>query len=160
MPRAGCAKSVRALHSPPTALRLAIFPPKKNAQKSSPSHTNGSTYTKNHPRKEFTYTMKAHKTITYEYKNAPIPGGGYVTGLLYHPKQPGILYARTDIGGVYRYEYEKKCWKSLIDSVSMADISETFPIACALDEKKPERLYVMSGINGQGYGKFSISENY
>ena len=54
--------------------------------------------------------MKAHKTITYEYKNAPIPGGGYVTGLLYHPKQPGILYARTDIGGVYRYEYEKKCW--------------------------------------------------
>ena len=55
--------------------------------------------------------MKAHKTITYEYKNAPIPGGGYVTGLLYHPKQPGILYARTDIGGVYRYEYEKKCWK-------------------------------------------------
>ena len=104
--------------------------------------------------------MKAHKTITYEYKNAPIPGGGYVTGLLYHPKQPGILYARTDIGGVYRYEYEKKCWKGLIDSVSMADISETFPIACALDEKKPERLYVMSGINGQGYGKFSISENY
>ena len=104
--------------------------------------------------------MKVHKTITYEYKNAPIPGGGYVTGLLYHPKQPGILYARTDIGGVYRYEYEKKCWKSLIDSVSMADISETFPIACALDEKKPERLYIMSGINGQGYGKFSISENY
>ena len=37
--------------------------------------------------------MKVHKTITYEYKNAPIPGGGYVTGLLYHPKQPGILYA-------------------------------------------------------------------
>ena len=56
------------------------------------------------------------------------------------------LYARTDIGGVYRYEYEKKCWKSLIDSVSMADISETSPIACALDEKKPERLYIMSGI--------------
>ena len=96
---------------------------------------NESPYPKNHPRKEFTYTMKVHKTITYEYKNAPIPGGGYVTGLLYHPKQPGILYARTDIGGVYRYEYEKKCWKSLIDSVSMEDISETFPIACALDEK-------------------------
>lgn len=38
----------------------------------------------------------------------------------------------------------------------MADISETFPIACALDEKKPERLYIMSGINGQGYGKFQF----
>ena len=94
--------------------------------------------------------MKAHKTINYEYKNAPIPGGGYVTGLLYHPRQPGILYARTDIGGVYRYDYEKKHWKSLIDGVSMEDISETFPIACALDENHPEYLYIMSGINGQG----------
>lgn len=104
--------------------------------------------------------MKAHKTINYEYKNAPIPGGGYVTGLLYHPRQPGILYARTDIGGVYRYDYEKKHWKSLIDGVSMEDISETFPIACALDENHPEYLYIMSGINGQDYGKFSISEDY
>lgn len=104
--------------------------------------------------------MKAHKTINYEYKNAPIPGGGYITGLLYHPRQPGILYARTDIGGVYRYDYEKKHWKSLIDGVSMEDISETFPIACALDENHPEYLYIMSGINGQGYGKFSISEDY
>ena len=104
--------------------------------------------------------MKAHKTINYEYKNAPIPGGGYVTGLLYHPRQPGILYARTDIGGVYRYDYEKKHWKSLIDGVSMEDISETFPIACALVENHPEYLYIMSGINGQGYGKFSISEDY
>ena len=104
--------------------------------------------------------MKPHKTINYEYKNAPIPGGGYVTGLLYHPRQPGILYARTDIGGVYRYDYEKKHWKSLIDGVSMEDISETFPIACALDENHPEYLYIMSGINGQGYGKFSISEDY
>ena len=104
--------------------------------------------------------MKAHKTINYEYKNAPIPGGGYVTGLLYHPRQPGILYARTDIGGVYRDDYEKKHWKRLIDGVSMEDISETFPIACALDENHPEYLYIMSGINGQGYGKFSISEDY
>ena len=55
---------------------------------------------------------------------------------------------------------KKKHWKSLIDGVSMEDISETFPIACALDENHPEYLYIMSGINGQGYGKFSISEDY
>ena len=34
--------------------------------------------------------------IPYKYRNAPIPGGGYVTGFAFHPKQPDILYARTD----------------------------------------------------------------
>ena len=104
--------------------------------------------------------VKVIEKLNYEYKNAPIPGGGYVTGLLYHQKQPGILYARTDIGGVYRYEYEKKRWKSLIDKVSMDDISETFPIACALDDKHPQWLYIMSGITGRGEGTFAISEDY
>lgn len=56
--------------------------------------------------------MKITKKLSYEYHNAPIPGGGYVTGLLYHQQTPGILYARTDIGGVYRYEPEQKRWKS------------------------------------------------
>lgn len=29
------------------------------------------------------------KQIPYEYKNLPIPGGGYVTGFLYHPRHEG-----------------------------------------------------------------------
>jgi hypothetical protein len=47
---------------------------------------------------------------TYEYRNLPIPGGGYVTGFIFHEKQPGILYCRTDIGGVYRYKPEERRW--------------------------------------------------
>lgn len=98
--------------------------------------------------------------VPYQYSNAPIPGGGYVTGFDFHQKQPGILYARTDIGGVYRYVYEKKRWKSLADHVTMMDMAEVFPIAIALDNNNPERLYIACGINGEPSGKLCISDDY
>ena len=104
--------------------------------------------------------MKITKKLSYEYHNAPIPGGGYVTGLLYHQQTPGILYARTDIGGVYRYETGQKRWKSLIDHVTMEDLDECFPAAIALDDRYPERLYIASGVESKGTGKLSISEDY
>lgn len=104
--------------------------------------------------------MKITKKLSYEYHNAPIPGGGYVTGLLYHQQTPGILYARTDIGGVYRYEPEQKRWKSLIDHVTMEDLDECYPAAVALDDRYPERLYIASGVVSKGVGKLSISEDY
>ena len=79
----------------------------------------------------FCITDKIKAEIPYNYRNAPIPGGGYVTGFAFHGKVPDILYARTDIGGVYRYLYAEKRWKSLIDHVTMMDIAESFPIAIA-----------------------------
>ncbi len=104
--------------------------------------------------------MKVTGNIPYEYKNAPIPGGGYVTGLIYHQKKPGVLYARTDIGGTYRFDYEEKRWHSLINHVNGMNLAETYPIALALDDNYPERLYIVSGVEKDGYGVFSISEDY
>lgn len=100
-----------------------------------------------------------HQTIAYTYQNAPIPGGGYVTGFVFHRKQPGILYARTDIGGTYRFDGEQKRWVSLIDHVTEQDLSLTYPIALALDDSEPDRLYIVSGIYGEDHGTFSISED-
>ena len=97
--------------------------------------------------------------IPYEYRNAPIPGGGYVTGFVFHQKTPGILYARTDIGGTYRFDREDSRWHSLIDHVTGEDLAQTYPIALALDDHAPDRLYIVSGVNGKGYGVLSISED-
>lgn len=101
--------------------------------------------------------MKITQNIPYEYRNAPIPGGGYVTGFVYHQTEPGILYCRTDIGGAYRFDGGR--WHSLIDHVTGQDLSETYPIALALDDSHPDFLYIVSGIYGQDHGKFSISED-
>ncbi len=95
----------------------------------------------------------------YHYRHLPIPGGGYVTGLLYHPTVDGLLYARTDIGGVYRFDREKETWVSLISHVTAKDLSETFPIALAVDGRYPERLYIACGENRPESGVLAVSED-
>ncbi len=99
------------------------------------------------------------KQIPYEYRNLPIPGGGYVTGFLYHRKKQNVLYARTDIGGTYSYDAKEQRWFSLISHVTMEDLSETFPISMALDDGSPEMLYIACGINREQSGVLAISED-
>lgn len=106
------------------------------------------------------------KEIAYHYENLPIPGGGYVTGFLFHPQKENILYIRTDIGGCYAFDYNSQTWRTLTESVGMHDLSETFPIALAVHPQKPEMLYIASGMNnssdenGNPWGKLSVSDDY
>ncbi|MCR4763730.1 MAG: diguanylate cyclase [Lachnospiraceae bacterium] len=100
----------------------------------------------------------SRKPLPYDYSHLPIPGGGYVTGFRFHRKVPGILYARTDIGGTYRYDPESAKWKSLIERAGMDDLSETFPLAIALDDRDPDLLYVACG-DGRGWWGSKDSEH-
>ena len=93
----------------------------------------------------------------YEYSNIPIPGGGYVTGFLFSENEDNSLYLRTDIGGAYRFDKENKRWVSLIDSVTMKDLRETYPIALALSESGT--LYIVSGSRSKERAKLSVSED-
>ena len=99
------------------------------------------------------------QTQQYTYRNLPIPGGGYVTGFLYHPGRKDVLYIRTDIGGVYRFDADAQRWVSLIDHVTMEDLSETFPTAVALDDNHPERLYNACCIDASPYVKVAVSDD-
>jgi len=86
------------------------------------------------------------RTESYKYRNCPIPGGGYVTGFIFHERDENVLYCRTDIGGTYRYDYDEARWHSLIDHVTMEAPDETFPIALALDSSDSNVLYIACGV--------------
>ncbi len=99
-------------------------------------------------------------SIPYSYRHLPIGGGGYVTGFQFHPTDPKVMYCRTDIGGVYRFDYDQQQWISLIDHVSHEDLRETCPISLALDPREPARLYIVSGLwNPDSNGLLTVSHD-
>ncbi|MBR3763346.1 MAG: endoglucanase [Clostridia bacterium] len=99
--------------------------------------------------------------IPYVYRHLPIGGGGYVTGFVFHPTDPDVMYCRTDIGGAYRFDYAAQRWVSLVDHVSHDDLRETCPISVALDPQNPARLYIASGLRAPGSkGCLTVSDDY
>lgn len=88
--------------------------------------------------------------IRYEYNNFKIGGGGFVTGFVFHKKCPDVLYARTDIGGAYRFDFEKNEWISLIDSVTSVKPEQCYPLSLAVDENDENVLYMACGDNIKG----------
>ena len=52
---------------------------------------------------------------TYTWSNVVIPAGGFVAGVDYSPVSQGLLYARTDIGGFYRWDSSTSLWIPLTD---------------------------------------------
>ncbi|MFD6142813.1 WD40/YVTN/BNR-like repeat-containing protein [Promicromonospora sp. NPDC060271] len=82
---------------------------------------------------------------SYKWKNAQVVGGGYVTGLVFNQKEEGLLYARTDMGGAYRWNATAERWTPLTDWVGEKDWNLLGIDAVATDPVDPNRLYLMAG---------------
>jgi photosystem II stability/assembly factor-like uncharacterized protein len=81
----------------------------------------------------------------YRWKNAQVVGGGYVTGLVFNQKEKGLLYARTDMGGAYRWNATTERWIPLTDWVGEKDWNLLGIDSIATDPVAPKRLYLMAG---------------
>ncbi|KUO06971.1 RICIN domain-containing protein [Streptomyces sp. DSM 15324] len=81
----------------------------------------------------------------YVWKNAPVTAGGYVTGLVFNQKEKGLLYARTDMGGAYRWDTGAEQWIPLTDWVGEKDWNLLGIESLATDPVDPNRLYLAAG---------------
>jgi len=62
-------------------------------------------------------SLAAPNSVAYNWKNAVILGGGFVSGIVYSPVQKDLVYARTDVGGAYRWDPDHKVWVALTDQL-------------------------------------------
>ncbi|MCD0444107.1 xyloglucanase [Glycomyces sp. A-F 0318] len=81
----------------------------------------------------------------YTWRNAVVNGGGYVPGIVFNETEADLIYARTDIGGLYRWQPGSETWKPLLDWVGWDDWGWTGVVSVATDPVEPRRVYAAVG---------------
>jgi len=96
------------------------------------------------------------------FASVAIGGGGYVDGLISCPAQTNLFYARTDVGGAYRWDEPSQSWVPLLDWCSPSQTSYQGVEAIAADPESPNRLYMVVGTSYWNNGITAIlcSTNY
>jgi photosystem II stability/assembly factor-like uncharacterized protein len=103
--------------------------------------------------------LLCHRTTTgaqsppsepYTWHNVVIGGGGFVTGIIFQPGQKGLMYARTDVGGAYRWDDAAQRWVPLTDWIGVADMNLTGIESLAVDPSDPNRVYLAAGTYTSG----------
>jgi hypothetical protein len=87
------------------------------------------------------------------WKNVAIGGGGFVSGIVFSPVQQGLAYARTDVGGFYRWEGASSLWVPLTDSFPMSQGNFMGGESIAPDPSDANIVYAAGGMYlGSGNG--------
>jgi hypothetical protein len=74
-----------------------------------------------------------------------IHGGGFVSGVLFHPGERDLVYTRTDVGGAFRWNGDAGRWIPLNDDLGMNDSQLTGVVSFAVDPNDVNRLYLACG---------------
>ncbi|HEY1217959.1 MAG: exo-alpha-sialidase [Bryobacteraceae bacterium] len=84
-------------------------------------------------------------SVPYVWKSVQMVGGGFVDGIIFHPTAKGVRYARTDIGGAYRWNDVAHRWEPLLDWVPYENLNWMGVESIAVDASDPNRVYLACG---------------
>ena len=85
-------------------------------------------------------------SVPYTWKNVQIVGGGFVDGIVFHPTAKGVRYARTDIGGAYRWNETAGRWEPMLDWLPYEDTNLMGVESIAVDPSDADRVYLACGM--------------
>lgn len=96
------------------------------------------------------------KAQSYNWGTVAIGGGGFVSGLVVSKNQQNLMYARTDVGGAYRWDAAGNKWIPLLDWVAENERGYLGVESLAIDPQNPSRVYMLAGISYFDNGKTAI----
>ncbi len=82
----------------------------------------------------------------YTWNNVRIDGGGFVPGIVFNPTEANLIYARTDIGGAYRWNQSTGDWTPLLDWVGWDKWGWNGVLSIATDPVQTNRVYAATGM--------------
>lgn len=97
----------------------------------------------------------------WKFSQVAMGGGGFVSGV-FATKENGLYYARTDVGGAYRYNSETAKWESMSYDISEEDRGLLGISALAFAENEPNKVYLLAGTSyfSNGMTCLLISNDY
>ncbi|MCL2265383.1 MAG: hypothetical protein FWC22_05005 [Treponema sp.] len=81
------------------------------------------------------------KSAEWIWTDVELNGMGWITGLVVCPAPPYQIYARSDVGGVYRYNRQTARWIQLLDSFGLDDRNVYSVDGLAVDPVNGNTLY-------------------
>ena len=100
------------------------------------------------------------KAPAYKWSNVAIGGGGYVTGMIYSKAEENLVYARTDIGGAYRWVESEGRWVAITDHLGADNWNLIGIESMAADPVEANRVYALCGTYMGSKGAILASEDY
>ncbi len=82
----------------------------------------------------------------WTYGQLPVGGGGFVTGV-FATNEEGLYYARTDVGGAYRYNSATGRWESISQWVAEDERGYTGVDGLAIDPTNAGTIYLTCAIS-------------
>ncbi|GAA2387990.1 xyloglucanase [Catellatospora methionotrophica] len=82
----------------------------------------------------------------YTWKNVRIDGGGFVPGIIFNPTEQNLIYARTDIGGAYRWNQSTSSWIPLLDFAGWDHWNYNGVLSLATDPVQTSKVYAAVGM--------------
>ncbi|WP_127491457.1 S-layer homology domain-containing protein [Paenibacillus glycanilyticus] len=95
----------------------------------------------------------------WDWNSVNLQGMGWVTGLVAQKTAPYLMYAKTDVGGAYRYVRDEDRWEPLSDWLSLANRHGYSVESIAIDPGAADDVYMaVNGASGEG-GEIYVSHN-